>query len=147
LAANPAACTLVAWHHPLFSSGSIGSNATYSDFWQALHDYRADVVLVGHDHHYERFAPQNAAGVADPTGPREFVVGTGGKNWTSIAAIQANSEVRNSNTYGILKMTLHSNSYDWSFIPEPDPDPSQPPVYSTFSDSGSETCRLKSNTK
>src|SRR5262249_29947273 len=64
LAAHPAHCTLAYWHHPLFSSG----NSAFPDvrpFWDALYDARADVVLSGHDHFYERFAPQQPDGTAD----------------------------------------------------------------------------------
>ena len=81
LAANPATCTLAYWHHPRFSSGEHGSDSTYTAFWQALYEANADVVLVGHDHGYERFAPQRADGALDLVrGIREFVVGTGGRS-------------------------------------------------------------------
>ena len=103
--------------------------------WQALYDYGADVVLVGHDHDYERFAPQTPGGARDSTfGIREFVVGTGGRNLTSLAATQPNSEVRNAGTFGVLKLTLRSTGYDWKFIPISG---------SGFSDSGSASCHGK----
>lgn len=93
----------------------------------------ADVIVNGHDHDYERFAPQTAGGVADPaTGIREFVVGTGGASLRSFSTIRANSEVRNSVTFGVLKLTLSSNSYAWQFVPAGS---------GTFKDSGSGTCR------
>jgi hypothetical protein len=91
----------------------------------------ADVILTGHDHVYERFAPQDPNGFADPNGLRAFVVGTGGKNHTTIPGIAPNSEVTEANTYGILKLTLHPTSYDWQFVPEPG---------KTFTDSGSQAC-------
>lgn len=132
LAANPAACTLAYWHKPLFSSGSThGSNPGMKALWQALSDYHADVVLNGHEHNYERFAPQTADGVASATGMREFVVGTGGKSHYPFGTILANSQVRNSDTYGVIKFSLHANNYDWQFIPV---------AGATFSDSGSATC-------
>jgi hypothetical protein len=85
-------------------------------FWQALYDYGADVVLNGHDHTYERFAPQNPTGQADPArGIREFVVGTGGRSLYSFATIRPNSEVRYNTTWGVLKLTLHPTGYDWEF--------------------------------
>ena len=90
------------------------------------------MVLSGHDHTYERFAPQNPAGQADPTqGIREFVVGTGGAGLYPFPTIQANSEVRNNTTWGVLKLTLHPTSYDWEFIPI---------AGQTFTDSGTGTC-------
>lgn len=134
LAANSAACTLAYWHHPRFSSGAIGGNTAYTAFWNALQNAGAEIVLVSHDHNYERFAPQNSSGVADPNGIREFVVGTGGKNWTNIPTVQPNSEVRQANVYGVLKLILHPTSYDWEFVTEP----GYP--WSSFTDSGTENC-------
>ena len=97
-----------------------------------LYEHNAEVILNGHDHIYERFAPQDSNGLADPSrGIREFIVGTGGANHTSIAAVQPNSEVRNTDTFGALKLTLHSDRYDWQFIPVAD---------KTFSDSGTTLC-------
>jgi len=120
LAAHPARCTLAYWHKPRFSSGMHGNNATYAAFWQALYRAGADVVLVGHDHDYERFAPQTPHGKADPaSGIRQFVVGTGGKTHYGFRTIRANSQVRNSGTFGVLRLTLHPSSYDWRFVPEP----------------------------
>jgi hypothetical protein len=135
LAANPATCTLAYWHHPRFSSSPIhGSQAYMQPIWQALYDYRADVVLSGHVHNYERFAPQTPAGVADPgRGIREFVVGTGGNNtfYPFTNPPLPNSELRNTNTFGVLKLTLHASSYDWEFVPA---------GTGTFTDSGSDDC-------
>ncbi len=132
LAAHPMPCTLAYWHHPRFSSGKHGSFSAMQPIWQALYEHGADVVLAGHDHNYERFAPQDAVGTADSArGIREFVVGTGGKNHYPIGEPIANSEVRNDDTFGVLKLTLHPISYDWQFIPE---------AGKLFSDSGSSTC-------
>jgi hypothetical protein len=90
------------------------------------------VVLSGHDHDYERFAPQTSSGAPDPArGIREFVVGTGGRSHYSFGTIRANSQVRNSDTNGVLKLTLHPTSYDWQFVPE---------AGETFSDSGTSNC-------
>lgn len=131
LAANPKTCTLAYWHKPRFSSGQHGNIAASQPLWQALYDYGADVVLNGHDHTYERFAPQNPNGQADPKGIREFVVGTGGAGLYSFTSNQPNSQVRNNTTYGVLKLTLHSTSYDWQFIPI---------AGQNFTDSGSANC-------
>jgi hypothetical protein len=133
LAAHPAACTLAYWHHPRFSSGSEhGSAASMQPIWQALYDANAEVVLNGHEHNYERFAPQTPGGQADALrGIREFVVGTGGKNHYGFTVPLANSQVRNSDTFGVLKLTLHANGYDWTFVPE---------AGKSFSDAGSGAC-------
>jgi hypothetical protein len=133
LAAHTVACTLAYWHHPRFSSGTVhGSDRRMQPLWQALYDFGADVVLAGHEHNYERFAPQDPQGVADPTrGIRQFVVGTGGRSHYSFGPPIANSEVRNGDTHGLLKLTLHSDNYSWEFIPV---------VGQTFSDSESAPC-------
>jgi len=132
LAAHPTACTLAYWHHPLFSSGEHGPNPSVKPLVQALYDAGAEIILSGHDHDYERFAPQTPAGAADPVhGIRQFVVGTGGKNHYGFGTPLANSEVRNDTTYGVLKLTLHPNGYDWQFVPQ---------AGGTFTDAGSTAC-------
>jgi hypothetical protein len=118
LAAHTNFCTLAYWHIPLFSSGGRDSSNMRS-IWQTLYDNNVDLVLSGHDHIYERFAPQTATGTLDTArGMREFIVGSGGANHTSLATIFPNSEIRNVDTFGILKLTLHPTSYDWQFVPE-----------------------------
>jgi hypothetical protein len=133
LAAHPARCTLGYWHHPRFTSGtnSPGSSSV-APLYQALYDYGADVVLVGHDHHYERFAPQTPAGGRDlARGIREFLVGTGGRGFHPLSAPRPNSEVRRNDTFGVLKLTLRPTSYDWQFVPE---------AGKSFRDAGSQAC-------
>jgi hypothetical protein len=133
LAAHPTRCTLAYAHHPRFTSGtnSPGSNSI-KPLFQALYDYGADVLLVGHDHHYERFAPQNPSGARDPArGIREFLVGTGGRGFHPVNTIIPNSEIRNNVTFGVLKLTLRPASYDWQFVPE---------AGATFRDAGSQMC-------
>lgn len=118
LAARATACTLAYWHHPRFSSGFHGNDGDLQPFWQALYEAGADVVISAHSHGYERFALQTPDGQADAQyGIREFVVGTGGDKFEAMGKIQPNSEVRNNTTHGVLKLTLHSTSYNWSFIP------------------------------
>ena len=132
LAAHPGVCTLAYWHHPRFSSGPHGDDATYDAFWQDLHAAGADVVLNGHDHDYERFAPQNPGGTADAMGGlREFVVGTGGKNQTAWGLPPPKSEVRRNDTFGVLKLNLYPYSYEWQFVPE---------AGKTFTDTGGGLC-------
>jgi hypothetical protein len=111
-------CTLAYWHHPRFSSSDHGNDASLGAFWDALYAAGADVVLAGHDHVYERFAPQTPTGKADPQrGIRAFVVGTGGKKAYGFGRAQPNSEVRNSGTPGVLKLTLTSGACAWEFVP------------------------------
>ena len=120
LAASTKLCTLAYWHHPRFSSGTKhGSFSAAQPIWQALYDAGADVVVSGHEHNYERFAPQDATGTADPTrGIREFVVGTGGaSHYDDEGTPKPNSEVFNGTTRGVLKMTLGPTSYSWEFVP------------------------------
>jgi hypothetical protein len=132
LAANQSVCTLAYWHHPRFSSGQHGNITRSQPFWQALYDAGADVVLSGHDHTYERFAPQNPNGQADSNrGIRQFVVGTGGAGLYAFSSIQPNSQVRNNTAYGVLKLTLHATSYDWQFVPI---------AGQNFTDSGTGNC-------
>lgn len=119
LAAHPAVCTLAYWHHPRFSSGeTYGTNEQMRPIWQALYDHGADVVLSGHEHNYERFAPQDPAGDPDAArGIRQFVVGTGGKSLYGFGAPLLNSEVRNAEASGVLLLRLHASGYDWQFVP------------------------------
>jgi acid phosphatase type 7 len=125
-------CTLAYWHHPRFSSGQHGDTAAVAPLWQALYEAGAEIVLSGHDHNYERFAPQTAGGSLDAArGIRQFVVGTGGKNHYALSSARPNSEVRDGDTFGVLKLTLGPSSYSWQFIPESG---------KTFSDSGSANC-------
>jgi fibronectin type 3 domain-containing protein len=133
LAAHSGVCTMAYWHRPRFSSGStVPSSTTYVPFWNDLYNAGADLVLNGHAHHYERFAPQTASGAADPAkGVTELVVGTGGEDFQQIGSIVANSVVRNNSTFGVLKVTLHASGYDWQFIPA---------AGYTFTDSGSAAC-------
>jgi hypothetical protein len=105
LAAHSQLCTVAIWHHPRFSSGPHGSALILQPIWKALSDAGADLVVVAHDHLYERFAPQNGDGQLDLTrGMREFVVGTGGAAAYAIVTPAPNSEVRNSGTRGVLKL-------------------------------------------
>lgn len=118
LAAHPAKCTLAYWHHPRFSSGEHGSSRAPEPLWNALYEANADVVINGHDHTYERFAPQTPRGVRDTArGIREFVVGLGGAGFYEFSIVRANSEVRHNRTHGVIKLTLHPDGYDWEFVP------------------------------
>jgi len=132
LAAHPASCTLAYWHHPLFTSGRHGNDNEMKPIWQALYEGGAEIVINGHDHDYERFAPQDANGRADSArGIREFVVGTGGKSLRPFETPVPNSEIRSSDAFGVIKLTLRPSGYDWKFVPV---------AGKTFTDSGSGVC-------
>jgi len=132
LAADDHACTLAYWHHPRFSDGSYGDDDRFDAFWQALYEYGADLVLVGHDHNYQRFGRLDPGGQPDPSnGIRQIVVGTGGRFLYSIATPRAELEAYDSDTYGVLKLTLRHDSYEWEFVPA---------AGQTFADSGKDVC-------
>jgi hypothetical protein len=130
---HPSDCTLVTWHAARWSSGSIhGDYFPTQQFWLTAYDHGVDLVMSGNDHLYERFARMDAAGNADPQyGVRPFVVGTGGYSHYDFGTIQPNSQVRNSDTYGVLKLTLRQSDFDWQFLPE---------AGHTFTDSGTDQC-------
>ncbi|HEU0114632.1 MAG TPA: hypothetical protein VFQ80_08145, partial [Thermomicrobiales bacterium] len=132
LAHDTAKCTLAYWHHPRFSSGAHGDNSEVQPFWKQLAKAGADVVLNGHSHDYERFAPMNAKGKRNPkAGMREFVVGTGGAELSGFHHPAANSEFRLVQQWGVLQLTLYPDHYDWAFLETPS---------GAVADSGSGTC-------
>ena len=126
---NRFACTLAYWHHPLFSSGPNGNQPEVRELWRVLSDAGVDVVVNGHDHLYERFAPQDIDGKPSATGIREFIAGTGGAHLYTPGPPKPNSERRGS-AYGVLVLTLSATSYTWDFRS----------VGNTFSDPGTGTC-------
>jgi hypothetical protein len=133
LAAHPNACTAAYFHHPRFSSGAEhGDSPSVTPLWETLYHAGADLVISGHEHSYERFAPQTPSGAADPThGIRQFVVGTGGGGLTAFGTAKPNSEVRIAKVHGVLQLTLHQQGYDWEFLAAPG---------GTVKDSGSSSC-------
>jgi acid phosphatase type 7 len=132
LAAHPKACTLAYWHHPVFSSGVHGNDATMKDIWKTLYAAGVDVIVNAHDHNYERFAPQTPEGKVDPQrGMREFVVGTGGAPLRDMNKPIPNSEVQNATTFGVIKFVLKPKSYSWEFVPIQG---------QTFTDKGTQAC-------
>lgn len=132
LAAHPSACTLAYWHHPRYSSGHDGSHITLHAFWRDLYKAGAEVVLSGHSHDYERFAPRNGDGKTSKIGIRQFVVGTGGAFMTGLGSSRlGGSQVAQNHTFGVLKLTLHARRYGWRFVPV---------AGKTWTDSGSARC-------
>lgn len=131
LGANPSACTVAIWHRPLYSSSS-GSTSDVKPLWEILYEAGAELVLSGHKHSYERFAPQDFEGNLDSVqGMRQFVVGTGGTGLSSYTTVAPNSVVRNAGAWGVLKLTLSPDSYAWQFVPV---------AGQSFTDSGTAAC-------
>jgi hypothetical protein len=135
LAANKRRCTLAYWHYaPWASNAPTGGVALMRPMWKMLVNHHVDLVLAGHFHDYERFAEMDglSAPVADGTGTREIVVGTGGEHSASFAPTPlSGSQVRATGLFGILDLTLAKGSYSWSFVPA---------APATFTDSGTDTC-------
>lgn len=131
LAAHPTKCILAYWHKPLFSSGHHGSIATMKGVFTVLYNVRADIVLSGHDHDYERFAQQTPIGTRSSAGIREFVVGTGGAGLYLFNAPKPNSQVRYNGGRGVLRLTLSDGAYSWRFLSV---------AGRSFTDSGSGIC-------
>jgi hypothetical protein len=125
-------CAMAYFHEPLFSSSDNGGSARQRDLWHVLHEFGVDIVVNGHDHVYERFAPQDPDGRPDPArGIRQFTVGTGGAKLYGFPRVQRNSEVRGS-AWGVLRLTLRADEYAWEFVPA---------AGESFRDAGREACR------
>ena len=132
LKASTNECTAALMHVPRFSSGTHGSALWLRPIWQVLYEAGVEIVLSGHDHDYERFAPQDPDGLADPmSGIRQFVVGTGGIGLTPLSEPAPNSEIRDASTHGVLELMLGDAGYDWRF---------HPVAGAVFTDQGSGTC-------
>jgi acid phosphatase type 7 len=132
LAQHSARCTLAFWHHPVFSSGEHGANAHMAALWKLLFDAGADLVISAHEHDYERFAPLDDRGQPDARrGMRQLIVGTGGAKLREFKRVHPHSEVRNNETFGVIKLDLNAAGYDWEFIPV---------AGQGFSDRGSGAC-------
>jgi hypothetical protein len=132
LATRSRACTLAYWHHPRWSSAEAGGDTPeMAPFVRLLSNAHADVLLTGHQHNYERFAPQTPAGEHRRSGIVEFVVGTGGKSLSEMGDADDNSLVRNDSSYGVLRMQLHPRSYDFAF---------KTVLGSSFRDAGTRRC-------
>jgi PKD repeat protein len=128
-------CTLAYWHHPRFYQGGTSAyrNTSVLPFWTELYAAGVELVVNAHFHLYERYAPQRPDGTADAQrGIRQFIVGSGGYGHDAQLAASPNLEVRNNDTFGVLKLTLEPDAYTWEFVPE---------AGKTFTDTGRETCR------
>jgi acid phosphatase type 7 len=133
LAAHPSTCTIAMWHKGRFSSGHDGDNTFMQPMWADLFNAGVEILLSGHSHDYERFAPQDASGhLNNASGVRQFIVGTGGAFFTGLGtSFDANSQAHQNTTYGVLQLTLRAGSYDWKFLPE---------AGKTYTDSGTTSC-------
>jgi hypothetical protein len=129
---NRQQCTIAMWHAPRWSSGWHGNDNEMDTIWRLVAGYGVELVLNGHDHFYERFAPMNKDGVVDyENGTRNFIVGTGGASLRGIYSTSQNSEVIDSSTFGVMNLSLGDGWYSWKFIPvSPD----------GFTDSGTQNC-------
>lgn len=133
LKANSGKHILAYWHHPRFNSGEHGGNAAMQDLWALLYRYGVEIVMAGHEHVYERFAPMDADGQRDDAkGIRSFIVGTGGKKANEFRKPLPTSEARETRIVGVLKLTLQPHAYAWEFLAEPG---------TPFTDTGSASCR------
>ncbi|GEM47529.1 hypothetical protein DC3_31640 [Deinococcus cellulosilyticus NBRC 106333 = KACC 11606] len=130
-------CILAYWHHPLVSSGYHGNNSIMQPAWNLLQEHHADLVLVGHDHHYERFAQLNSSGAPDAKGIRQIIVGTGGAVLYRTLFIKSGSEKHVNTQFGVLKLNLKDSSYTWEFLN------ANPRRLGTVLDSGSTDCHAK----
>jgi Calcineurin-like phosphoesterase len=130
LEANDRPCVLAYWHHPRYSSG-LGNTVEVAPFLWALQQHRAEIVLAGHVHNYERFGRQHPDGTPAANGARHFVVGTGGRSFASFGTVRRNSQVRIAGRFGVLELTLLPSSYRWAFVDED----------GVVRDSGEEPCR------
>jgi hypothetical protein len=132
LNSNTSACVVAYFHHPRFSS-YLDADVKVKPLWDDLAAKGVDLVLNGHAHNYERYAPQTPAGVADPGGIREIIAGTGGRNHHAFyTSFDANSVAHDDQTFGVLQLTLNSGGYAWNFVPVPGT--------GAFTDSGSASC-------
>jgi hypothetical protein len=129
---NAGQCTLMIWHHPLFSAISTeGGYGFVSTFWKVAREFNVDVVVNGDQHSYQRFTPLDGDGSPDPNGVREFIVATGGSGFYEWAMTDPNIEARDNQTHGVIKFNLYPGHYEWEFLPIEG---------GTFTDRGSDTC-------
>jgi hypothetical protein len=132
LAAHPTECIVAMWHSPRFTDGPHGDHTSVAPFWNTLYTAGAELVLNGHDHHYQRFTPLDAEGQSDPEhGITEIIVGTGGIGVVDLVAERPERLAGNGETDGVLNLWLHEDSFRWRFDPVPP---------STYTDSGSAKC-------
>ena len=133
LAANDTGCTMAYWHHPLFASGDQVQTSSVRPFWEILYNRGAEIVLNGHAHRYERHLPMSPDGQRNNAdGIQQFIVGTGGRPpLGDIGTTDPNSAVKDDDTFGVLRLSLKSDSYNWKFVPV---------AGKNFTDSGTRNC-------
>jgi hypothetical protein len=133
LAAEPHRCVMAIWHRPVFSTGAHGGSARMDEVFKLLYDAGAEIVINGHDHGYQRFAPADSTGTPDAaTGIREFVAGMGGAPLYAFKTESTLIEARDNTTHGVLRLELTPGGYSWEFVPVPAP--------GAFTDAGTATC-------
>lgn len=117
LAANTKPCTAALFHHPMVSSGIYGGSSTMRAFWDRLYAARADLVLAGHDHNYQRYAKMTPSQQPSSEGLRQVIVGTGGRDMYALGTAHPLLEAAQDHTWGVLKLTLTSTGYTGEFVP------------------------------
>lgn len=112
-------CVAAIVHHPLLSSSKHGRNPIVRPLFRELRKAKADLVLAGHDHSYERFAPVVETGkVSERRGIRSFVVGTGGYGHYGFDRLLPASRKAITGNFGVLDLRLRERSYSWRFVNE-----------------------------
>ena len=130
--AHPSRCSMITMHHPRYSSGAEhGNDPSVIPFWRVAYRHRADLVLTGHEHDYERFRRMDAVGHLRPyRGLLEFVVGTGGRNLYHSGTRKTGSAYFQASRFGVLRLNLGPRRYSWAFRA----------IDGRVLDSGSRTC-------
>ena len=115
LTKHPTRCSLIAFHHPRYSSGLHGNNPIMAKAWKVAMRHGVDVALSGHDHLYERFRPMRAYGRVDRArGITSFVSGAGGKSHYGFKKRAGSAYVQNEE-FGVLLLKLRPSSFRWKF--------------------------------
>lgn len=117
LAENDQQCSIAFWHVPRWNSGPARNAHWMSTFWDILHPAGVEMIINGHDHHYERTGKVDAKGLPDQDGGiREFIVGTGGAGHYYEEEPFPFSEKTIYGQFGVLKLVLGQQDYQWQFI-------------------------------
>jgi predicted phosphodiesterase len=108
-------------HRPRYSCGTHGSSDEPEALWEILLDARADLVVAGHDHNYQRYPRMDADGDRTDDGIISFVVGTGGSDFYEMSGKESEegcsiSRARDDDDAGVLKLTLGKDSVTWAMI-------------------------------
>jgi hypothetical protein len=117
LAANTKPCTAALFHHPLVSVGEYSGYSGVKPIWDRLYAARADLVINGHDHNYQRYAPMDGSATARADGLVQLVVGTGGANLYNALGSHSLLRASQATAMGVLALTLSPVGYEGRFAP------------------------------